>query len=553
MSNLPGMTRGFKLTAQSLAPPFGVNGIPVTVLTKLKKLEGKAFPTQEAFLAQVATLVTVEEFKRNQDELVKRADTIPRLILHFSTGTAPELLETRFYHAAFAPRGRHCVRGKDEGAHAGSASFQWSAALKVLTAYLLACAASARRCTDASCPILTGERSSAAASLNFAMSKKPDWIKDMFGRDSGYRPYLLDLIKRSNPDLKRKGPVVLCLDARVLPPQRIFVFVGDRQTDAAEEIEQISNAIEKSFKPSGTTKARFELTITGDLETDWSPDLRRVIEERLAELKIKNSQIIAAKKGSIKLLLELPAEQAERLFWAVHSGEMDDLGVIGGVHVRSPTVTSHGKHRLPDLTAIRRASDGELIIGFSLARYREYLLALATAQLDRRLRAKVEPSDIVQESLLKAHKSFDQFRGGTERELAAWLATILKQTLGNATRGLARLKRLASASRGQPSDVSFVHSDVVLDMEAGLQPQEAAQLNEQLLQMAKALERLPGDQRTVVELKHLYGLSVAEICERTGRSKPSVVGLLYRGIKTLRTTMANLSNAGLIDLSDGSR
>src|SRR5208337_4363534 len=116
---------------------------------------------------------------------------------------------------------------------------------------------------------------------------------------------------------------------------RIYVMVGDRQVDSAQEIEQTASAIENSVAPNRAKKARFELTIKGDLESDWTPDLRRAIEARLAELKIKNSQIVAEKKGSIKLILELPPDEAERLFWAVHSGELDNLGVIGGEHVPS--------------------------------------------------------------------------------------------------------------------------------------------------------------------------------------------------------------------------
>src|SRR5262249_33106285 len=243
--------------------------------------------------------------------------------------------QTRFYHTKFAPWGHHSVRGKDEGAHFGSASFQWSPALKVLAAYLLWCAASARRSPNGSCPTLTGGRSSPAASLNYAMSKKTEWIKDMFGCDSNANPYLLDLIGRTNPDLKRAGPVVLCLNTQELPRERISVFASDRQVSSAEEMEEMASAIDKSFRSRGGRKARVALTIIGELKTDWTPGVRRAIERRLAELKIENSQIIAAVKGSIKLILDLPPDAADRLFWAVHSGELDDLGVIGGEHVSS--------------------------------------------------------------------------------------------------------------------------------------------------------------------------------------------------------------------------
>jgi RNA polymerase sigma-70 factor (ECF subfamily) len=72
--------------------------------------------------------------------------------------------------------------------------------------------------------------------------------------------------------------------------------------------------------------------------------------------------------------------------------------------------------------------------GQSLERYRDYLLLLARIQLDRGLQAKLDPSDLVQESLLKAHRNWGQFRGRTEAELAAWLRAILARHLADVSR-----------------------------------------------------------------------------------------------------------------------
>jgi RNA polymerase sigma-70 factor, ECF subfamily len=171
-----------------------------------------------------------------------------------------------------------------------------------------------------------------------------------------------------------------------------------------------------------------------------------------------------------------------------------------------------------------------------LARYRDYLRALARTWLGSRPSSEVDASDIVQEALLKAHRSCEQFRGQSERELAAWLRTILNHTLANALRSRSRQKLTGSECLTIGPDDSSVCAEW-LPEDKQLPPQDVASLNEQLLCLARALSQLPEDQRCVVELKHLHDFSIAEICERTGRSKPSVVGLLYRGMKALRVLM----------------
>jgi RNA polymerase sigma-70 factor (ECF subfamily) len=183
---------------------------------------------------------------------------------------------------------------------------------------------------------------------------------------------------------------------------------------------------------------------------------------------------------------------------------------------------------------------------FSLPRYREYLHSLVRARLEPRFWAKVDPSEVVQEALLKAHQARDQFRGQTEQQLAAWLRKILHNTLLNALRDCGRRNGYASISLNEVLDSSFGPA-ANPPADPGLPPDELAAQNERLVELAEALGRLPDDQRTVLELKHLQGLSVSEISERTDRTKPSVVGLLYRGTKALRTLLGNPNDAAASD------
>jgi RNA polymerase sigma-70 factor (ECF subfamily) len=165
--------------------------------------------------------------------------------------------------------------------------------------------------------------------------------------------------------------------------------------------------------------------------------------------------------------------------------------------------------------------------------YREYLRLLARLQLDPRLRSQLDPSDLVQETLLKAHARRDQFRGKTEAERAAWLRTILANTLTDAVRKLGREASAGTHSLEALVEESSARLEKLLESD-GSAPGSRLVRQEQLLRLADALAQLPEEQRTAVELRHLQGYSVPAISELTGRSTASVAGLLRRGLKRLR-------------------
>jgi len=173
-----------------------------------------------------------------------------------------------------------------------------------------------------------------------------------------------------------------------------------------------------------------------------------------------------------------------------------------------------------------------------LERYGDYLRLLARLQLDPRLRGKLDASDVVQQTLLQAHEHRDQFRGRSEAEWIGWLRTILANTLAGAVRRFSAeardLGRELSLEAGLEESSGRMEAWLAADQSS---PSERASRSEQLVRLARALACLPPDQQRVVELHHLKGRTVAEIAADLDRSKPAVVGLLFRGLKKLHALL----------------
>jgi RNA polymerase sigma-70 factor (ECF subfamily) len=179
----------------------------------------------------------------------------------------------------------------------------------------------------------------------------------------------------------------------------------------------------------------------------------------------------------------------------------------------------------------------------SLDRYREYLRLLARLEMDPRLRAELDPSDLVQQTLLKAHAALPSFRGDSEQQLGAWLRSILVNTLRDAVRDYNRRGGDKACSLEGAIDQSSARLEIWL-RDNDLSPGSVAARNEQLLLLADALARLPENQRQVLELRHLRGLSVAQVAEQIGRTREAVIGLLYRGLVRLRAVLREKNAAG---------
>lgn len=165
--------------------------------------------------------------------------------------------------------------------------------------------------------------------------------------------------------------------------------------------------------------------------------------------------------------------------------------------------------------------------------FREYLLVLARLQSDLLNQARLDPSDLVQMTLLKAYQNRTQFRGQTGREQAAWMRKILSNTMIDAVRRARPGMEFRERSLEAALDQSSQRLEALL-CDHHPSPSEAEARHDRLVGLAGAIGKLPDDQRLAIELRYLQGLSIAEISGRMERSAASVGGLLQRALRGLR-------------------
>ncbi len=202
------------------------------------------------------------------------------------------------------------------------------------------------------------------------------------------------------------------------------------------------------------------------------------------------------------------------------------------------TTGSASGEQSKELLTLARDGDGHAL-GSLLDVYRRYLSVLARTQISRRLQGKADASDLVQETLLEAHRHFRDFRGVSEGEFVAWLRSILAGLIANHVRRYlgtkrrdARLERTLAVELSDASGI--LGGELAADDSS---PSEQAVNHEASIQLASALEMLPEHYRDVIMLRHLEGLPFAQVAERMGRTVESVEKLWVRALARLRQTL----------------
>jgi len=178
-------------------------------------------------------------------------------------------------------------------------------------------------------------------------------------------------------------------------------------------------------------------------------------------------------------------------------------------------------------------------LGRLLGAYMNYLKTLAQAQMDERLKRRIGASDVVQETLLEAHRDFLQFVGRTPAEFSGWLRTILINNLKRAIEC-----HLMTAKRDMRRELSLEDLNRKTDQSAArLESLLAApnrsvgsevQMHESLIRLSDSIAKLSAEHREVIILRHIQGMPFKEIAERLNKTSGAVRMIWMRAIEKLR-------------------
>jgi RNA polymerase sigma-70 factor (ECF subfamily) len=179
-----------------------------------------------------------------------------------------------------------------------------------------------------------------------------------------------------------------------------------------------------------------------------------------------------------------------------------------------------------------------------LQRHRPILSFEAKRIHQRKLQARFDPSDVVQQTLIEAHQQRNAFAGDNSVQMAGWLLKMLKNNMIDAVRGNHREKN--DVDREQPVTAiqrSSIRLGAVLAASQST-PSEQAMQHERLLALTAALEQLPENWQTVVRLKHFERRSLKEVAAEMNTTQPAVAGMLFRALERLRMILESSSDFG---------
>ena len=180
-----------------------------------------------------------------------------------------------------------------------------------------------------------------------------------------------------------------------------------------------------------------------------------------------------------------------------------------------------------EIALVQEAKDGSSeAIGTLFERFGTRLYAMIRSKMGSSLQNRVDPEDVLQNTMLKAFEKIDQFDGNGPTTLLGWMAIIAHHEM----RDQARFHQRGKRDNRQNTAIATKHrflADKVRSQTSALV------LKEEWRILEDALNQLESDHKEIVVMRKLQELSFAEIGERMGRSPDACRMLLARAMTKL--------------------
>lgn len=177
-----------------------------------------------------------------------------------------------------------------------------------------------------------------------------------------------------------------------------------------------------------------------------------------------------------------------------------------------------------------RARRGESdALGELLRQFRPYVRLLVQGASPRKMQARHDDSDLIQDVMLTVHQAFPYFKGESIGQFVGWLRTVALRTVGHAVRN-----QFATGKRSISREQVIADVDQLPQLEVngdGGQYEHSARL-------ATILDRLPDDMRDLLLGRFFDELSYSELSRRMGRSEGALRVLYTRALRRLREEMS---------------
>lgn len=200
-----------------------------------------------------------------------------------------------------------------------------------------------------------------------------------------------------------------------------------------------------------------------------------------------------------------------------------------------------------ELLVQRAASGDEQAWTELLTRHRERLRGMVAVRMDRRLRGRIDPSDVIQETCLTAAQRFDEYAANPPMTFYLWLRWIAGQRLIDQHR-----RHLGASGRDAGREFSLYHGAfpeaTTADLAAHLlgrlsSPSQAAIRAEQTIRLQEALNTLDPIDREILALRHFEQLTNGEAAQILNLDKSAASKRYARALLRLKDILATTLGA----------